>query len=220
MIGFISDIHGNYPALRAVINKLEEFNCDIIYSLGDVVGYYCMVNECISLLREKQVINILGNHDDYLVNGVPEHETSKTVRLCIQYQKGIIHEESLKWLKKSNEYYDDDILSLRHAGWNDLREERFSQFDFTKVRNNPRKLFLSGHSHIQTLQIQGKKIYCNPGSVGQPRDGNPDAAFAILDDGKIELMRVSYDIDDIVAAMKHEQLGEWIYRGLYIGKGV
>ncbi|MFW9882206.1 MAG: metallophosphoesterase family protein, partial [Candidatus Thorarchaeota archaeon] len=68
MIAIIADIHGNYPALKAVIEDIEKYNIDTIYSLGDVAGYYCMINECINLLRVKNVINIFGNHDLYIVN--------------------------------------------------------------------------------------------------------------------------------------------------------
>lgn len=220
MIAFISDIHGNYFALKAVLDKIEEMKCDVIYSLGDIAGYYCMINECIALLRAKNVINILGNHDDYLLNGYPKYLDSKTVKLCIDYQKKVIKKDNLMWLQNSKHFYDNSFLSLRHAGWVNIREERFIEFDFQKVKNYTQTFFISGHSHIQMLIKNEDKIYCNPGSVGQPRDGNSKAAFAILDKDGIRLMRVSYDIDKIVDAMKKNNFGEWIYKGLYIGKGV
>ena len=63
-IALISDIHGNYPALQAVIERVRKENCDLILSLGDIAGYYCMINECIDLCQKNEIVNILGNHDD------------------------------------------------------------------------------------------------------------------------------------------------------------
>ena len=66
MMAIISDIHGNFPALRAVMDEIERSGCEKIISLGDVAGYYCQINECIHLLRQKDVPNVMGNHDYYL----------------------------------------------------------------------------------------------------------------------------------------------------------
>ena len=66
MIGVISDIHGNYPALQAVLKELDIEGCSQVISLGDVCGYYCMINECIDELRNRDIINIMGNHDKYI----------------------------------------------------------------------------------------------------------------------------------------------------------
>ena len=69
MIAILSDIHGNFPALKAVFTDLETYSCKKIFSLGDVGGYYCMINECIEFLQEHNVQNIMGNHDFYLTAG-------------------------------------------------------------------------------------------------------------------------------------------------------
>lgn len=221
MIAFISDIHGNYPALKAVINKIDALGCNTIISLGDVVGYYSMFNETINLLRKRNVINILGNHDDYLIHHVPNNISSKTVRLCIDYQRNKITDRNLTWLKESKEFIDNTLFSARHAGWKDIREERFDQFDFEYVKGYQQNLFISGHTHKQYIQHSiNNKIYCNPGSVGQPRDLDPRAGFMILNRGEIQLYRIEYDIDSICNDMKHKGLGEWIYKGLYTGKGI
>ena len=87
-IAVISDIHGNYPALKSVLAKIDDIGIRDVICLGDVVGYYCQINECIDELRSRNIRVLLGNHDYYLVSGTSCG--SKTVMLCIEYQKTII----------------------------------------------------------------------------------------------------------------------------------
>ena len=70
MIAIISDAHGNYPALKAVLSEIDKLNCGRIISLGDVSGYYCMVNECIDEFRRRNIVNLMGNHDYYVLGRV------------------------------------------------------------------------------------------------------------------------------------------------------
>ena len=220
-LAIISDIHGNYPALKEVLNDIDKAGTQVIICLGDIAGYYCQVNECIDLLRERGIHCLLGNHDYYMISGTCCE--SKTVKICIDYQRTIIREDNLDWLKSLEPEYDTDEISFRHAGWNDAVEERVSTFDFTWVRAYSQKLFLSGHTHIQGIQKddESDKLYCNPGSVGQPRDDDPRAAYAIIDsEGRVELRRVRYDIDAIVEKMKEANQGDWIWKGLYTGEKV
>ena len=222
MIGFISDIHGNFPALQAVIEAIDKVGCDKVICLGDIVGYYCMPNECIDLLRNRNVFSLLGNHDYYMITNTCCN--SKTVKMCIDYQRQVLFPENIAWLKSLTPIYNDELMSLRHGGWNNAIEERFNSFDFELVKGMPQRYYLSGHTHLQYLEYSNKftnKIYCNPGSVGQPRDGNPKAAFAILrDNGNMELHRVEYDIDSIVLKMKECNQGDWIWKNLYTGKKI
>ena len=220
-IAVISDIHGNYPALKAVLDDIDSDGIEDVICLGDIVGYYCQVNECIDVLRERKIYSLLGNHDYYMISGTCCN--SKTVKMCIDYQKTIIRRDNYEWLSSLKPDYDTTDISYRHGGWNDAVEERISVFDFSWVKDFSQKLFFSGHTHIQGIQKNetSRKIYCNPGSVGQPRDDKPSAAYAIVgSDGKIELRRVDYDIDEIVNKMKEANQGEWIWKGLYTGEKV
>ncbi len=83
MIGFISDIHGNFPALQAVIEAIDKVGCDKVICLGDIVGYYCMPNECIDLLRNRNVFSLLGNHDYYMISNT--HFNRFRITTCIRY---------------------------------------------------------------------------------------------------------------------------------------
>lgn len=220
-LAVISDVHGNYPALKAVLEDIDKSNIEEIICLGDVVGYYCQVNECIDLIRERGIRCLLGNHDYYMISGTCCE--SKTVKMCIDYQSTIIREDNFEWLKTLRLAYDTDVISFRHGGWSDAIEQRIKVFDFNWVKDFPQKLFFSGHTHIQGVQYdgQGEKVYCNPGSVGQPRDDDPRAAYAIVNaDETIELRRVEYDIDEIVNQMKLANQGDWIWKGLYTGEKV
>ena len=100
MIAVISDVHGNYPALKSVIQDIHKYGCERIISLGDIVGYYCMVNECIDLCRKENVVNILGNHDYYLISG-DGCPRSYSVNICIRYQTSVITKQNIEWLKNS-----------------------------------------------------------------------------------------------------------------------
>ncbi|MEQ7050300.1 metallophosphoesterase family protein [Paenibacillaceae sp. P-4] len=217
MIAIISDIHGNYPALKSVLEDIDRQECTQIISLGDIAGYYCMINECIEALRERQVTNILGNHDNYLVNNV-DCSRSNSVNRCIKYQSKVIAAHNHEWLSKSLFEYIDDETYMVHGGWKDkqeeylynLSEDYFSGMNFT--------YFISGHTHVQSLFKFSGKVYCNPGSVGQPRDGDSRAAYVLFNGQQFDLRRVEYDIDWIAKEMDRNGFEEYFYQNLYHGK--
>ena len=217
MIGIVSDIHGNFPALCSVIDKLDKHGVKNIISLGDVTGYYCMVNECITLLKERKAINIFGNHDYYILSGT-KCPRSTSANILLDYQRSVLTEENIKWLSKSVNKWENDNISLRHGGWNDELDEYITDFDFSKNKDLPFKIFASGHTHIQHISYYDEKIYFNPGSVGQPRDNDPRAAYAVInDDLSVTLHRIDYDIDLICNNMKNLGFYERTYSCLYKG---
>lgn len=215
MIAVISDVHGNYPALMAVLKKIDELGCKKIISLGDVSGYYCMINECIEEFRKRGITNILGNHDYYIL-GFGECPRSYTVNKITEYQRKIITKENLDFLADSIPYLDDGFISARHGGWNDPLDEYVKKFSFEKCYDGV-KIYCSGHSHIQLMEKKESIIYFNPGSVGQPRDNDNRAAFAVIDGSEVKLFRVEYDIDEISEKMKEAGFEERIYSCLYNG---
>lgn len=219
-IALISDIHGNYPALMAVLARIQKENCDLVVSLGDIAGYYCMINECIDLCRKNNVVNILGNHDYYLISG-EACPRSTTANICLELQRRIITPENLDWLRGSIPMYRHFNCWFVHGGWDDPLDEYVDLFDFDKFSDCGVTIFASGHTHIQKIQKNGPLIYINPGSVGQPRDGDPRAAFAIIDSARdVSLYRVEYDIDGIASAMERHGFEKRYYEGLYLGKKI
>lgn len=214
-IGFISDIHGNFEALKAVLSELDKLGITCVYCAGDIVGYYSQINECCEELRSREIACIMGNHDWYMVGGgfCPR---SKSVNDCLAYQRTIIDDENLGWLKNLPTHKQIGDISMVHGGWTDPIDEYLKPDAdyFAKVAGNR---FVSGHTHIQTLQHFGEKTYCNPGSVGQPRDGDPRAAFATYDGRDFALHRVDYDMQKVFSLMEKAGFNDYYYGGLKTG---
>ena len=214
-IAFISDIHGNYEALKAVFSELDKFGIARVYCAGDIVGYYTQINECCNELRSRGIPSVMGNHDWYMAGGgfCPR---SKSVNDCLEYQRGVINKENLDWLKSLPVQIQVDRIKIVHGGWADPVDEYLkpTRDYFEKVEG---EVFVSGHTHVQTLQKFGDKTYCNPGSVGQPRDGDPRAAFAIYDGQDFELHRVEYDMQKVFDLMDAAGFNDYYYGGLKTG---
>jgi putative phosphoesterase len=218
MLAILSDIHGNLPALQAVIKDALARGCDRFISLGDVAGYYAQPGECIDLLKEHDTINILGNHDSYLISNA-NCPRSKAVSKIIDHHKKIVTESQLDWLRKSLLFFREGSMLFVHGGPDDPQD----QYIYTvseKIFPQAVQLLFSGHTHVQILVDFEGKIYCNPGSVGQPRDGDFRAAYATLDNGKVNLYRVTYNIDKTVAVMKNAGYDAFYYENLYKGSQI
>lgn len=209
MIAIISDIHGNYEALLQVLEKIDSLHINNIICLGDIVGYYSQVNECCEELRKRKVRCLMGNHDWYMVtgSGCPR---SRSVNQCLKYQQSIISNENLLWLSTLPLAIFENNISMVHGGWNNPIDEYLipDQNYFQQLRG---EIFLSGHTHVQKVVSYGDKIYCNPGSVGQPRDKDNRAAFATFDGKIFELYRVKYDIKKVGELMERAGFSSYYY---------
>ncbi len=212
---FISDIHGNYEALRAVLSKLDKLGISRVYCAGDIVGYYSQVNECCKELRSRGIPSVMGNHDWYMAGGgfCPR---SKSVNDCLTYQRGVIEKDNLNWLKGLSVRIQIDHIQMVHGGWADPIDEYLkpTQEYFEKVAG---EVFVSGHTHVQTLHKFHNKTYCNPGSVGQPRDGDPRAAFAVYDGRNFKLHRVEYDLQKVFDLMVAAGFNDYYFGCLKTG---
>jgi len=112
----LSDAHGNWPALRKVLAEIERLGCDRIISLGDVTGYYAQPAQCLDALVEREAIQMLGNHDVYLVKGTAcDH--SKTVANLIIHQRKEIYGARLEILKTFKPRHTECALSCVHGSW-------------------------------------------------------------------------------------------------------
>lgn len=214
-IALISDIHGNYEALKAVLANIDEMGIKDIYCLGDVVGYYSQVNECCDELRRRQISTIMGNHDWYMAGGgfCPR---SQSVNDCLKYLNTVITPENLLWLKSLPVHREIGDLKMVHGGWADPIDEYLepSEEYFSKVKG---KFFTSGHTHRQLIKKFTDKAYCNPGSVGQPRDNDPRAAFAIFNGEEFSLHRIEYNMQPVFDLMKKAGFNDYYYGCLKTG---
>ncbi|MDL2314385.1 metallophosphatase family protein [Desulfovibrio sp. OttesenSCG-928-C14] len=217
MIGIVSDIHGNYEALRTVLRELKSLRVKTIVCLGDIAGYYSQINQCCETLRKMDVAAIMGNHDWYLVSG-QGCPRSNSANACLDYQRRVISPDNLKWLSSLPRKLSLKEISMRHGGWDDPLDEYIKpSAEYFEGTGLKQKLFASGHTHVPYIWKSGAFIYCNPGSVGQPRDGNPEAAYALYDGESFTIRREPYDIGATQKCMKEAGFTEYFYENLSSG---
>jgi len=215
VLGLISDVHANLAALEAVLADAKRRDVTEFLSLGDVVGYNGQPEECVQLLKSEGIRNILGNHDQYITSG-ENCERSKVVASIIDKHRSELSADSFEWLHQSLDCVNDGFSLFVHGGPKDHVDQYLYRVSIDAFPPGVTRLY-AGHTHVQCILDFGIHRFCNPGSVGQPRDGDPRAAYAILSDDEIMLQRVEYDIDRTVQIMKARGYEEFMYRGLYTG---
>ena len=207
-VGLISDVHGNAPALSAVLAEIEKQKVDYLLFAGDVVGYYPYVNEVITRLRSEQITSILGNHDCYLL-GKLEVTAERWNAYQLQYVNQVIEDENRAWLSTLPPWQNIEIDGLKFhlchgSPWaveeyiypNSNSFERFAKLEVDVV--------VMAHTHIPLMRNEGNVLLLNPGSCGQPRDYHPGACYAILDtrERQTHFYRTTYDIPSLVKILE------------------
>jgi len=217
-IGIISDLHSNFEALKVTVNWLNEYGIDHILCLGDIVGYNANPLEVTYLTWGRCNFSLKGNHERYVLGeeakGVKEEKME-----VIDWTRNMLSEQYLTWLRSLPDYhvYEDAFL-LTHGSPRDPDEYIFKQ---EVVKGSLRhmedyypglRVCFFGHSHLPMLIARGKieasfsktrtialdrgtTYLINPGSVGQPRDGVPKAAFGVMDVKKWRFTWVRLDYD-------------------------
>lgn len=224
---FISDIHGNYPALKAVLRDIDIQEVDKIYCLGDLVGYYSQINEVIDTIRNRNIECIIGNHDYAMVHNGGVIDRSKTCTNVLTKQLEYIRAENFEFLRgldnsmliTDGEYY---IFAV-HGGLNDYVDEYLPSLteDYFERIDSSITHVITGHNHLPKVEQYGNIQYANSGSVGQPRDYNPMAGYVIYDNGNFSVRRLTYDIEETVQKMKEygfpDYIAEILRKGCKIG---
>lgn len=215
-LAIISDVHGNYPALCAVLAEIDRLDCCRIISLGDVTGYYAQPAECLEALMDRNVLQLLGNHDNYLIQG-SSCERSRTIAQLMLHQRKELKPHHIQVLRQMKPHYDEGEMRFVHGSWVDPLDEYLYRISPADLPGDQR-FYFAGHTHVQHLAEFECKTFCNPGAVGQPRDGDPRAAFAVLHNSEITLHRVAYDIGETVRAMQRAGYEEArLWQNLSIG---
>lgn len=205
-IGVLSDIHANAVALRAVLADIE--SVDALVCAGDIVGYGPSPEQCVSMIRDRDIPTVQGNHDRAVMNGQP-HESGD------EYAYDTLSNDAIAWLRTLPESHRlfDDRLKIVHNHPDPNKQGpgiRIRPSDFTPELLETEDILVLGHTHIQHAETYDQGIVVNPGSVGQPRDGNPDAAYAIVNmvDHSVDLRRVPYDISRVQTRIRDAGIEE------------
>lgn len=227
-IAIISDIHGNLPALEAVLDDIKLKQITTIYCLGDLVGYYCFFNEVVHKIRELKIPTVLGNHDDALINHLGVIERSKTCTHILKWQLQNVDEATISFLKTIPTHleitHSNKSIKLIHAGLKDnVDEYLFDVSDsYLETQQFKEDILISGHTHLPSYKkMYSGKTWINPGSVGQPRDGNNKASYVIIDEElNAHFIRVPYNYEIVIEAMKKNGFDNYISDGLKTGKKI
>ncbi len=211
-IGLVADIHANRPALTAVLRELQ--GVDRIWCSGDITGYYPDPNGVITDLLAHRVETIKGNHDWYLEN--PPSSPNAFLHQSISHTLSWITPEYrllLQDLPLEKTWELDGLrIKMYHGSpWDILEEYIYPDYShFERFLALEADIIILGHTHYPILrEIQGRMII-NPGSCGQPRDGDTRAAFAVLDTQTraVDFRRVAYDASPLRQSIRDLFLNE------------
>jgi len=217
-VGLLADIHGNRVALDAVLADMP--SVDALACAGDVVGYGPWPGACVDAMRSRDVPTIEGNHDRAVVTDTAFRFRS-IARVGIEYAREHLDEAQLAWLRdlpaERTEF--DGRVKLVHGHPDDPDRYTYPE-EFSPRMLGDEDALVVAHTHLQAHRTFEEGIVVNPGSVGQPRDSDPRAAYAVLDlDAMtVEECRVDYDIDAVVEAVRDAGLPETVGTRLYEGR--
>ena len=229
-IGIISDIHANFVALETVLAKLKEVGATTrLWCLGDVVGYGPHPNECIDLLRTHEHICLPGNHDWGCIGRADPNMFNTEARFVLEWTAAHLNADNRDYLAALPEIVPmpDVPFTLVHASprdpiWEYLLEPQAAAECFPLI-DTP--YCLVGHTHVpavfrqapgdetvkmvlpeptETVRLGAARLIVNPGSVGQPRDHDPRAHYAVFDsdENTLQFGRIDYDIAATQDAMR------------------
>lgn len=222
-IGVISDIHANLPALRAVLVDLDVSRPDEVWCAGDIVGYNPWPNEVVEILRSRRVRGIRGNHERAVLSG----DTSwfnELAAAAVKWTRVHMSVSSVGYIKdledRTRTSCADGTIAMYHGSpRND--DEYVLPWSATPdlLAIAQADVVVLGHTHIPMAFRWPYGMLVNPGSVGQPRDGDPRAAWGLLDTSRrtFEVRRVPYDVDGVAREIRRVGLPGELADRLYAG---
>jgi putative phosphoesterase len=209
----LADIHANWHALQAIQEP-----CDACFFVGDLVDYGVEPGPCIEWVRNNVTACVRGNHDHGVAQHVVVHGHSgfryltSATRPLTQERLSNEHRRFLGALPVTRFLtLDDTSFMLVHATPRDpLDEYAVADVEFwdRSLANVDADVICVGHTHHPYVLEVGDKLVINPGSVGQPRDGDPRASYAVIEDNRVELKRVEYDVEAAVRSIQESNLPE------------
>jgi diadenosine tetraphosphatase ApaH/serine/threonine PP2A family protein phosphatase len=226
-VAVISDIHGNLPALEAVLQAVDAERPDETWCLGDLVGYGPRPNECCDLVRRRVQICLRGNHDLGVLGLLDLADFSDAAAASALWTRGVLSDDARSYLDALESTGDRAGVGLFHASPRDPVWEYVLSADAAQaaLAASDAPLVLVGHSHVPLVYCAEPEVWghapggveldfsegrwlLNPGSVGQPRDGDPHAAFVLLDleARRASFRRVPYDVETTQAEIREQGL--------------
>jgi len=243
-VAVLSDIHSNRHALEAVLAAVAEAGVEQTWCLGDMVGYGAEPDACTALVREHCSTCLVGNHDLALLGALDISTFSEAAAAAVEWTRGQVSEETLEFLGSLEPAASQSGVGLFHASPRDPVWEYVLSTDQAEAgfEAQEERVGLIGHSHIALFFVQasGRGGYAqgaqapdgteleigegewllNPGSVGQPRDGDSRAAWLELDTERwvARYHRVPYDIEGAAAAIREAGLPAVLAERLEVGR--
>ena len=217
-VGVISDIHGNRVALREVLADMPDI--DHLVCAGDVVGYNPWHADCVDAVRGEPgalpdgpwptvpIQTVMGNHDRAVASETP-FAFNGMAQAGVEHAEEQLSDDQLSWLAElpNERLLYDDRVKIVHGHPEDPDHYTYPD-EFGPDLLDGEDLLVMGHTHHQHHEIYDEGIVCNPGSVGQPRDGNYRAAYAVvdLDERVVHEHRVAYDTATVIDAVEEAGL--------------
>ena len=219
----ISDVHANLVAFNSVLGEIVSMGINHIISAGDVVGYYPYPNEVIQLFKERAIVGIAGNHDRTVVR-TQVSSMNPIAGEAARWTARELSESSRAYLAglppRSHVTIGGKLAGLYHGSPRDDTEYVFEEEATPELlKLSGTRLLIMGHTHVPYIKRTKEGAIVNPGSVGQPRDGDPRASYMVYDSTKDEftIKRIEYDIDEVVRAISRaglpRDLGERLRHG-------
>jgi len=227
-VAVISDVHANRHALDAVLSAIDEENVDAVWCLGDLVGYGPQPNECCDFVRERADVCLIGNHDLVALGELTVTDFNDEAAAAAVWTSERLAERSESFLRGLRPQAEVDGAELFHASardpvWEYVLTEEAARATF-ELTSAP--LVLVGHSHVALALTSdggdvegglaradaevelGGRWLLNPGSVGQPRDGDPRAAWLLLDldERRASFRRDEYPVEETQSEIREEGL--------------
>ena len=242
-IAFVSDIHANLPAFEAVLRHAEAGGrVEALWCLGDTVGYGPHPNECIALLRRYEHRAVAGNHDLAACGKMGTEEFNEAAATAARWTAGQLSPVAREYLEGLPMVVSEGDFTLVHGSlrwpeWEYLLSSEQAQAHL-ELQQTPYGLV--GHSHLplvceeaepapprlrptadgERVELGATRLILNPGGAGQPRDGDPRAAYALYDSEarSVTYYRVEYDIAATQRAMEAARLPRWLIERLSYGR--
>ena len=241
-VAVVSDIHGNRQAFEAVLDAIAGSDCQEMWCLGDLVGYGANPDACVELARRHAAICLAGNHDLVVRGALPLEEFSRGAALAAQWTRDTITRETRTYLDELEPALLEEPVGLYHASPRDpVWEYVLSPLQAEMCLDvQQRRVCLIGHSHValafgrqpgdlatgqtqdadEQLELSSGEWLVNPGSVGQPRDGDPRAAWIELDteNWTVGYRRTEYDVLAAASAIRAARLPDSLAERLAFGQ--